>query len=137
MSHLNAIQKDWNRQLEIVDRVLLALEPFDGKIIRKLGERSLAAIRAALAEAEGVVMRPDVESPDNVRIDLSGLRKLRNSVEANAREAAEFAASEAVAEYNAALAALQAAERRLIEAHGPLGPQRAKQLGAIPAILRY
>lgn len=82
-------------------------------------------------------MYQDVQSPDNVRIDLSGLRKLRNAVEANAREAAEFAASEAVAEYNAALSVLQEAERRLIEAHGPLGLQRAKQLGAIPAILRY
>lgn len=137
MSHLNAIQKDWNRQLEIVDRVLLALEPFDGKVIKRLGEKSLAAIRAALAEADDVVIPQHVQSPDNVRIDLSGLRELRNAVAENAREAAEFAASEAVAEYNAALAALQAAERRLIEAHGPLGPQRAKQLGAIPALLKY
>lgn len=130
-------KKDWNRQLGVLDRVLFSLEPFDGKIIRKLGEKSINTIRAALAEAEGLVMRRDVQSPDNVRIDLSGLRELRNAVAANAREAAEFAASEAVAEYNAALAALQAAERRLIEAHGPLGPQRAKQLGAIPALLRY
>lgn len=137
MSHLNAIQKDWNRQLEIVDRVLLALEPFDGKVIKRLGEKSLATIRAALAEADDVVIPQHVQSPDNVRIDLSGLRELRNAVAENAREAAEFAASEAVAEYNAALAALQAAERRLIEAHGPLGPQRAKQLGAIPALLKY
>lgn len=137
MSHLNAIQKDWNRKLEVVDRVLLSLEPFDGKAIKRLGEKSLATIRAALAEADEVVIPQHVQSPDNVRIDLSGLRELRNAVAENAREAAEFAASEAVAEYNAALAALQAAERRLIEAHGPLGPQRAKQLGAIPALLKY
>lgn len=130
-------KKDWNRKLEVVNRVLLSLEPFDGKIIRKLGEQSLATIRAALAEADEVVMRQHVQSPDNVRIDLSGLRELRNAVAENAREAAEFAASEAVAEYNAALAALQAAERRLIEAHGPLGPQKAKYLGAIPALLKY
>lgn len=137
MSHLNAIQKDWNRKLEVVDRVLLSLEPFDGKAIKRLGEKSLATIRAALAEADEVVIPQHVQSPDNVRIDLSGLRELRNAVAENAREAAEFAASEAVAEYNAALAALQAAERRLIEAHGPLGPQRAKQLGVIPALLKY
>lgn len=128
---------DWDHKLEIVDRVLIALEPFDGKIIRRLGDKSLATIRAALAEADEVVIPQHVQSPDNVRIDLSGLRELRNAVAENAREAAEFAASEAVAEYNAALAALQAAERRLIEAHGPLGPQRAKQLGAIPALLKY
>lgn len=128
---------DWNHKLEIVDRALSLLEPFDGKVIRKLGEKSLATIRAAIAEAGGLVIPQHVQSPDGVRIDLSGLRELRNAVAENAREAAEFAKSAAVAEYNAALAALQAAERRLIEAHGPLGPQRAKQLGAIPALLKY
>lgn len=128
---------DWDHKLEVIDRALASLEPFDGKVIRKLGEKSLAAIRAALAEADGLVMPQHVQSPDGVRIDLSGLRELRAAVEANAREAAEFAKSAAVAEYNAALAALQAAERRLIEAHGPLGPQRAKQLGAIQATLKY
>lgn len=128
---------DWDHKLEVIDRALLSLEPFDGKVIRKLGEQSLATIRAALDEAEGLVMPQDVQSQDGVRIDLSGLRELRAAVEANAREAAEFAKSAAVAEYNAALAALQAAERRLIEAHGPLGLQRAKQLGAIQATLKY
>lgn len=128
---------DWSHKLEVIDRVLASLEPFDGKIIRRLGEKSLATIRAAVAEADGLVIPQHVQSPDGVRIDLSGLRELRAAVEANAREAAEFAASEAVAEYNAALAALQAAERRLIEVHGPLGLQRAKQLGAIQATLKY
>src|SRR5690606_23317538 len=105
----NMQMRDWDHQLEVIERALLSLEPFDGKIIRKLGEKSLAAIRAAIAESEGLVMPQHVQSPDNVRIDLTGLRELRAAVEANAREAAEFAKSAAVAEYNAALAALQAA----------------------------
>lgn len=128
---------DWHHKLEVINQALASLEPFGGKVIRKLGEKSVATIRAALAEADGLVIPQHVQSPDGVRIDISGLRELRAAVEANAREAAEFAKSAAVAEYNAALAALQAAERRLIEAHGPLGPQRAKQLGVIPALLKY
>lgn len=128
---------DYKETRKVLAKLLNKLEPYDGKLIRKLGEESLSNIRQAASEADGYFLPQDIQTPHGKLIDLSGLRESLEQVEKKIFERDSLESCPALEEYREAVDNLIAAQNKLREESGMYDAEvQATRQGLVKAYLR-
>ena len=118
-----------------LQQVLNKIEAFDGKFIKKLGEKSAQAIRDAVKNVD--ILPQDIQSGDGKKIDLSGLRDTISRLEENEHKIDVLESCPALEEYRECIEKAIHAQNRLREESGMYDAEvQAQRLNLVGVILK-
>ncbi len=126
---------DRKEALKQLTNKINVLTPWEGKNIRKLGDKKIAELKEVIESVHAGSV--DVFGGKGNIVDLSDIRKEKETLVRDLGIVKQFIGDADVIEFNRLLLAAAKVEKRIVDRYGRINTSRAERYGVIHATIKW